>query len=60
MTCAKSWQTPFRAASASSMGESTRVLLGTYSKSVWTAAMTCRTVVSGSCARSAAGPSPRA
>ena len=31
ITCAKSWHTPRRAASASSMGESTRVDCGAYS-----------------------------
>ena len=37
-----------------------RVLFGTYSKSLYTTAITCRTVVRGLCPRSAAAPRLRA
>ena len=50
--CAKSWQTPRRASSASSMGESTRVLCGLYSNRADISRMIRRSVESGSSPRS--------
>jgi len=52
MMCVKSWQTPARVFKASSMGESTCVDSGLYSKFLWRVVVRSRSTVSGSSRRS--------